>query len=178
MSQPSSDRPAEPDHANPNGNTAPFDTDLAAMRELSDRLIAVATVGVHRWVLDVVAERISGLDATRAAAVLDAARGAADEAATDVHARLAELLAVPVDEQSTTPLAILRGAHRYPTAVLSEAGAIPVQRDPFEERVNPDDLFGVAPGSWADFGEEVLDAGMAWGAAKAFLHKRARRQAP
>ena len=57
-------------------------------------------------------------------AITTQARGAADEAATDVHARLAELLAVPVDEQSTTPLAIL-ATFSFLSALLAISAVLP-----------------------------------------------------
>ncbi len=36
-----------------------------------------------------------------------------------------------IDEQRTTPLALIRGAVRYPTEVLRAAGVPPVERDRF-----------------------------------------------
>jgi hypothetical protein len=47
-----------------------------------------------------------------------------------------------------------------------------VARDAFEQERFPDDVYGLMPASFADFGPEVGEAGLAWGAAKAWEHKR------
>jgi hypothetical protein len=84
-----------------------------------------------------------------------------------------ELLAADIDEQRTTPLAILRGAAlRYPTSVLHAAGVPPVVRDRAAEELFPDDLYDLVPASFADLDPSLADAGLRWGAAKAFEHKR------
>jgi hypothetical protein len=83
------------------------------------------------------------------------------------------LLEADIDDQGTTPLAIVRAAAvPYPTEVLREAGVPPVQRDEMAERLFPDDLYDLTPASFADLGSELKDVGLAWGAAKAFEHKR------
>ena len=80
------------------------------------------------------------------------------------------LLAADIDDQHTTPLSLLRGAVRYPTAVLSAAGVPPVRRDEQQERLFPDDLYDLAPATFADVDPALAEVGMAWGAAKAFEH--------
>lgn len=104
-------------------------------------------------------------DAVRAAAV-EAGRRAAAEVAPQVR----ELLEADIDDQHTTPLSLLRAAVRYPTAVLEGAGVPPVQRDEHQERLFPDDVYDLAPATFADVDPALVDAGMAWGAAKAFEH--------
>jgi hypothetical protein len=47
-----------------------------------------------------------------------------------------------------------------------------VERDSFVERAFPEDAYGLAPASFGDLTPELQDAGLAWGAAKAFEHKR------
>ena len=64
--------------------------------------------------------------------VLEAGRAAADE----VGERLRMLLAADVDEQWTGPLAVIRGAVRFPTDLLHDAGVRPVERDADAQR-NP-----------------------------------------
>ncbi|NLA35216.1 MAG: hypothetical protein GX868_05950 [Actinobacteria bacterium] len=145
--------------------------ELAMMRDIAERLVEAIVAAVPQWVLAAVAARTSELDAdTQAAAnrrAVDIGAAAAGEARTE----LAALLALPVDEQRSTPLAIVRALVRYPNEVLGEAGAALVRRDPFEERANPEDRYGIAVATWADLGEEVAELGLAWGAAKAYLHK-------
>jgi hypothetical protein len=82
------------------------------------------------------------------------------------------LLAADIDEQRSTPLTLLRQAVRYPTRVLQDAGAAPLARDRFAERAFPDDIYDLTPASLADVDPALTEPGIAWGAAKAFEHKR------
>lgn len=105
-------------------------------------------------------------------AIQDAARLAGAAAVVDVATRVRALLAADVDEQPSTPLAILREAVRYPTGVLAAAGAPPAQRDPVAEAMFPDDAYGLTPAAFADIDPSLADAALAWGAAKAWVHRR------
>jgi hypothetical protein len=64
---------------------------------------------------------------------------------------------------------------KYPTEVLRAAGVPPVQRDSFVEQAFPDDIYDLAPASFADLDPALQEAGLSWGAAKAFDHKRRHR---
>jgi hypothetical protein len=97
---------------------------------------------------------------------------AAQRARAEICPRLRALLAQDVDDQRTNPLAILREAVRYPTEVLRAAGAPPVERDDFARERFPDDDYDLTPATFADFGPGVFEAGIAWGAAKAWTHKQ------
>src|ERR1700730_1196796 len=66
-------------------------------------------------------------------AILLAAADAGREARSEVSTRVRDLLEADIDEQHTTPLALLRGAVRYPTAVLVHAGVPPIERDADDE---------------------------------------------
>ena len=104
---------------------------------------------------------------------------AADAAARcrhDIVPRLRALVVLDLDSQPTTPLEILRNAGSYPTAVLAAAGVAPIRRDDFDERRDPDDVYGVAPVAFADLGAAVGAAGIVWGAAKAHVHLARRRR--
>jgi len=48
----------------------------------------------------------------------------------------------------------------------------PVQRDSFAEASFPDDDYDLAPASLADVDPDLLEPGLAWGAAKAMAHRR------
>ena len=100
------------------------------------------------------------------------AEAAGDEARADVVPRLRDLLSADVDEQRTTPLAILRDAVRYPAAVLRSAGVPPVERDAFAEQRFPDDVYNLTPATFADVDPALAESGLAWGAAKAWEHRR------
>jgi hypothetical protein len=89
-----------------------------------------------------------------------------------VAAILRTLLETDIDAQATTPLSVLRHAVRYPTEVLRAAGVPPVRRDAFAESSFPDDDYDLAPASLADVDPDLVELGLAWGAAKAMAHRR------
>lgn len=125
-------------------------------------LIEAVEAALPGWVRRCVGEVADSADAERAALAY-------------VLPRLRALLAQDIDEQRTNPLSILRTAVRFPTAVLKAAGVPPVPRDDFAIRSFPDDLYDLSPANFAALGERVHEAGMAWGAAKAFVHLQRRR---
>lgn len=103
---------------------------------------------------------------------LERARVAGQQAASDVGAQVRALLGADIDEQRSTPLALLRGAVRYPTAVLRDAGVPEVERDPIQVRLLPDDPYDLSPATFADIDPSLAEPGMVWGAAKAVAHRR------
>ncbi len=96
-------------------------------------------------------------------------------AVADVGGRLRDLLGHGPDDQWTNPLSILRTAAAYPTQILKDHGVAPVERDRHAQRIHPDDIYDLTPGAFADFGPEVHEHGITWGAAKAHLHLQNRR---
>ena len=104
--------------------------------------------------------------------VAAAARTAGEQARLDVGAAIRRLLEADVDDQRGNPLALLRGAVRYPTEVLRAAGAPAVERDDFSRERFPDDDYDLTPATWADVDPSLVDLGIAWGAAKAFVHRQ------
>ena len=70
---------------------------------------------------------------------------------------------------------MLRDAVRYPTEVLRAAGAPAVDRDRFSTDRFPDDDYDLTPATWSDIDPSLLDLGIAWGAAKAFVHRQRHR---
>lgn len=97
------------------------------------------------------------------------------EARHAIGLRLRALLAADVDEQRSNPLAILRSAVAFPTAVLSAAGVSLVRREPFAENAFPDDIYDLSPATWSDIDPGLQDAGIAWSAWKAHEFLRRRR---
>jgi hypothetical protein len=86
------------------------------------------------------------------------------------------LLVLDIDEQRTTPLAIVRDvAVPLLTDALRERGVVPVERDDFARERFPHDVYGLAPAGWADIDDALVEPGIAWGAAKAFTHKQRHR---
>lgn len=109
-----------------------------------------------------------------AAAAAEAGRRAGEEAGPAI----ADLLHRDVDDQPSTPLALVRSAVRYPTEVLAAAGVPPVERDDFAARAFPSDVYDLSPATFADVDPALAEVGIAWGAAKAFEHKRRHRSPP
>lgn len=93
---------------------------------------------------------------------------AARTAAGRVVSELVDLFALDVREQRTTPLAVIRTIVREPTGELEQSGIPAVERDPFEVRTLPGDLYGLAPKDLAVLGDPDLAAvHVIWGVAKA-----------
>jgi hypothetical protein len=60
--------------------------------------------------------------------------------------------------------------------VLRAAGVPPVRRDEFAEHAFPDDVYDLAPASFADVDPSLHEPGLVWGAAKAHVHLSRRRR--
>jgi hypothetical protein len=104
--------------------------------------------------------------------LVEAARAAGAAARADVGPRVRALLDADIDDQRTTPLAVVREAVAYPTRVLADARVPPVVRDRFEEERFPDDVYNLTPATFSDLGPDVAEPAIAWGAAKAWEHRR------
>jgi hypothetical protein len=135
---------------------------------LADGVIAA----LPGWVERSVDERYRAALGPPPPELVDAARRAGVEARDEVGARVRALLEADVDEQRTTPLSIVREAVVYPTRVLAAAGVPPRERDPLDRAMFPDDTYGLTPASFADLDPRLTDAAIAWGAAKAWVHRR------
>ncbi|MDQ3895698.1 MAG: hypothetical protein M3326_00370 [Actinomycetota bacterium] len=138
------------------------------MEPQATALADAIVLAIPGWVERSVARRLPSPDASATAA----AHLAGERAAAEVGERVRELLAADIDEQRTTPLALLRSAVRYPTEVLQAAGVPPVDRDPVQVRLLPDDLYDLSPASFADVDPALAEPGLVWGAAKALAHRR------
>ncbi len=147
----------------------------ASMVEVEEQARALADgieATLPRWVERSVERLLVGHLGSADPGVMAEARAAGQRAVADVGPRLRSLLAADIDAQTTNPLSILRQAVRYPTEVLRRAGVPPVQRDRFAEQHFPDDLYDLTPTSFADVDPSLFEAGIAWGASKAWLHKQ------
>ena len=139
--------------------------------ELADRLEAA----LPGWVVASVTRVMAAWAGSMPVDVADAAAEAGRRAAAELGPVLRRLLEADIDAQTTTPLAVVRGAVRYPSGVLRAAGVPPVERDRFAEAAFPDDSYDLSPASFADIDPDLADLGLAWGAAKAFVHKARHR---
>ena len=142
------------------------------MQEHATALANAIVDALPGWVERCVARRLGRADAAVSEAAHEAGVRAADELGREVR----DLLAADIDDQRTTPLALLRTGVRYPTEVLRDAGVPPVERDPVQVRLLPDDIYDLSPATFADVDPALAEPGMVWGAAKALAHRR--RHAP
>ena len=143
----------------------------AAEQQLADsarRLADGIAQALPGWVVAAVQSRLPHLDSK----TQEAAEAAGLAAAADIGGQMAQLLAADIDDQRENPLALLRRAVRYPTEVLTAAGAPPTERDDFAIERFPDDVYDLTPASFADIHPDLQTPGLEWGAAKAFVHRR------
>lgn len=151
--------------------------DVDQLEEQARNLAEGVEASLPRWVERSVERMIVAHLGSADAVVMAMARRAGEQARAHIGPRVRALLSADIDEQWANPLSILRQAVAYPTEVLRQAGVPPVQRDRFAEERFPDDDYDLTPASFADIDPSLLDPGLAWGAAKAWLHKQ-RHGAP
>ncbi len=146
--------------------------DEATLAECASRLADAFAVALAPWVMGAIAHRHG---APLPADVLANANAAAEEARTRVAGEIRQLLETDIDSQHTSPLALARQVVPLATGVLDTAGVPPVPRDANARRLHPDDLYDLTPGTFGDFGQEVHEPGITWGAAKAYVHLARRK---
>lgn len=149
------------------------DEDRARLAEHATALITAVEHALQPWIQGAVDARYPGPVPAEVNARVEATAAAA---VADIGERLRTLLALDIDEQWTNPLAIIRGAVSYPTAILADAGVAPIDRDVHDVRLHPDDVYGLSPAAFEDLGPDVREPGLMWGAAKAHVHLRRRRE--
>ena len=142
------------------------------LRRYADALAAAIEQAVPGWVVRSVERLVGAWSGTVPQEAKAAARDAAEQAQAQVGPAVRQLLQSDVDEQRTTPLTLLREAVSYPTAVIREAGVPAVERDEFAQKAFPADMYDLSPATLADVDQSLAEPGLAWGAAKAFVHKR------
>lgn len=144
----------------------------AELRAYADALAAGITAALPGWVVRSVDRVFRAWQGPPPEALLEAAGRAGREAAAAIGPRVTELLARDVDDQPTTPLALVREGTRFPTTVLRDAGVPPGARDEIERGMFPEDVYGLTPASFADVDPSLGALGVTWGAAKAWVHRR------
>jgi hypothetical protein len=147
------------------------------MEEHAKALGRAIDEALPRWVEQSVERTLVQARGRAEPAVMAQAREAGRQARADVVPRVWRLLESDIDEQRSTPLAIVRQAVRYPTEVLRSAGVAPMERDPHQQRLFPDDVYDLSPATFSDIDAGVAEAGLAWGAAKAYTHLQRHREA-
>ena len=127
------------------------------------------------WVERCVDRRCAGAGMPVGPAVAGAAAEAGRRCAADIGGQVRLLLLEDPDEQRSTPMTLLRRAVAYPTEVLAGAGVPEARRDDFARRNFPGDPYDLTPASFRDVDESLHEPGLAWGAAKAYVHLARRR---
>jgi len=148
----------------------------AVLADMGEALAALITDAVPAWVVRCVDTRLPPSAPGRDVVMAEAAE-AGRQAQLEVAGSLRALLSADVDGQRSTPLAVVRAAVSFPTAVLSAARVPPVARDPFVTERFPDDPYGLTPASLQAMDPGLGEMAIAWGAAKAMAHRR-RHGAP
>ena len=135
----------------------------AAGTALADAIEATVPAWVERSVRDLLVAFAGRADQD----VVASARSAGEQAAAEVGPELRRLLAEDVDRQWANPLALVRRAVSYPTAVLRAAGVPEVVREEYDEAHFPDDVYGLTPRTFTDLDPSLQEVSLVWGAAKA-----------
>ena len=144
-------------------------TDDEKYADYGTALAAAVDRSIRPWLRQIITLRTGSaqLDATITQAI--------ETTSADVNDLLLTLASADVDEPLSGPLERIRRAVSQLTPLLSEMGAEPIKRDPFDVQTRPDDIFALGPMAFADLSDEVQNAGITWGAAKAHLHQKRRR---
>lgn len=150
--------------------------DAAALARHATALADGVEAALPGWVERCVEARLRASGHPLTDDVRAAARRAGERARAEVVPAVRDLLGRDVDQQPTGPLALLRGAVRYPTEVLARAGVAPVARDEVDQRLHPDDAYALSPASFRDVDPALHEPGITWGAAKAHVVLARRRR--
>ncbi|NNC75242.1 MAG: hypothetical protein HKN93_06990, partial [Acidimicrobiia bacterium] len=111
-------------------------------------------------------EYVRGVAGTRGWTETDLGE-AINSAVTWLRTELNALLSQPFGDQRRSPLELTQEATAIVGEALAAAGLEPPQRDEAVAQALPGDVYGLAPASSAELGEEAWEAHIAWGVAKA-----------
>lgn len=159
----------------PDANPPDLRADEERLATIAARLADEVDAVVPRWIERLVVERVAQWQGEVPSDVAADAVAAGADAGREVATRMRALLATDIDRQGAGPLQVLRAATSHAQAVLEQLGMPPVVRDEFAERSFPDDAYDLVPATWSDVDPALHEPGIAWGAAKAFVHKARRR---
>ncbi len=127
---------------------------------------------VERWALNAFVSRTP-------ADAYESAQSGADQIKNEVRdtvlPAVEQLLSTDIDHQWTSPLEIVRSLVGPITEALRESGAPLAVRNQSSVELRPDDLYNIAPATFAEIDPSLRDLGLAWGAAKAHVHLKRHR---
>jgi len=139
----------------------------AVLRSAGEALGDAVVAALPSWVERSVRGLLEAWRGTADPALVTRAREEGQRAAVELGPELRRLLGEDVDRQWANPLALVRRAVSYPTAVLRDAGVPEVVRDEYDEAHFPDDVYGLTPRTFSDVDPSLQDVSLVWGAAKA-----------
>jgi hypothetical protein len=154
------------------GQTSDGDYAEPEVADYAEPLADAICAHLATWVVECVRRTMEAWNGTFPPEVAFASEVAGQLAVEATGGALRGLLAADIDDQVTTPLALVRSAVKYPTEVLRQVGVPPVERDPFAVAAFPDDTYDLSPSALSDIDPSLAELGIAWGAAKAFEHRR------
>lgn len=149
--------------------------DEERLAEIAAELADAVERVVPAWIEGLVLERVRQWRGEVSPEVVAEAVAAGEVARDDLAPRIRRLLRADIDDQRANPLELLRATTRHAGVVLEGLGVPPIERDQFAVRSFPDDVHGLMPATWADVHDDLHELGIAWGAAKAYVHKARRR---
>jgi len=146
------------------------------LQEIGAELVKELEVSLPIWVERSTREIYQAWKGEWPLEIADQARLAGERCVVEILPVLRELLESDIASQQTNPMSILRRASQYPTGLLQLYEVPPVQRDDYLETAFPEDIYGLIPTAFSDFGQGCHELGIAWGAAKAHIHLTERRE--
>jgi len=155
----------------------PSAADFAALSEYAMTLADGVALALGPWVERCVRVTCENTGVMLTGALRQKAVEAGADAAAQIAPQVRSVLALDIDDQRVGPLELVRGAVRWPTAVLRDAGIPEVARDQSARTMFPDDVYDLTPGSFRDIDPALHEPGLVWGAAKAHVHLSRRKAA-
>ncbi len=132
-------------------------------------LLDALRINVERWAVN---SLVSRSPATAHKRVQEGADRISAQVRNSVLPDLVALLGADIDHQWTSPLEIVRTLVGPITSELQSLNVPAPHRDASSVALHPDDLYNLAPATFADVHLSLHDLGLAWGAAKAHVHLR------
>jgi hypothetical protein len=156
--------------ANPEPTLAYDEERLAAFAE---HLIEQVDTSIDGWVTRSV---LAAASAGGVAVIEDDLAAVIQQTRAAAMPEIRRVLRADVDTGAGSPLAALRNAVGPMTDHLDRWGAVRPPRDEFLERQFPGDPYQLGPAAFSDFDEDLHESGLVWGAARAHVHLRRRRE--
>jgi len=139
----------------------------------ADELYAAVVDAIPGWVRRLTTERAAAGGASVDPAALD---DVSAETRDVVVPELGRILNADVDHGAGSPLAAVRSGVGPMTALLEQVGAAKPPRDEFVANAFPDDPYDLGPAAFSDIDPGLHEPGLIWGAARAHVHLRRRRE--